>query len=94
MCFYHLPSPPTFIFTHPRLCYRTSVLVVTKQSLFHSICLKCNTGVKDFMELLTLLAGRLPKPLSGRLAGDLRVMKEGIVVTKMLHGKYRQIWNE
>lgn len=46
------------------------------------------------MELLTLLAGRLPKPLSERLGGDLREMKEGIVVTKMLHGKYRQIWNE
>lgn len=61
--------------------------------MFHFFS-KCNTGVKDFMELLTLLAGRLPKPLSERLEGDLRVMKEGIVVTKMLHGKYRQIWNE
>lgn len=46
------------------------------------------------MEHLTLLAGRLPGPLSARLEGELRVMKEAIVVTKMLHGKYRQIWNE
>ncbi|CAN0096976.1 unnamed protein product, partial [Ectocarpus sp. 13 AM-2016] len=55
---------------------------------------QCNTGVKGFMEHLTLVAGRLPGPLSARLDGDLRVMKEGIVVTKMLYGKYRQIWNE
>eukprot|EP00752_Nemacystus_decipiens_P011146 g9903.t1 len=55
---------------------------------------QCNTGVRDFMEHITLLAGRLPGTLSVRLEGDLRVMKEAIVVTKMLHGKYRQIWDE
>ncbi|CAM9756816.1 unnamed protein product, partial [Laminaria digitata] len=53
---------------------------------------QCNTGVKNFMEHLTLLAGRLPPPLSERLLADLRVMKEGIVVTKLLHVKYVQIW--
>ena len=34
---------------------------------------QCNTGVKNFMEHLTLLAGRLPPSLSERLQPDLRV---------------------
>lgn len=95
-----LPTPVTTTVMGPfdSCAERTGATDVCDSSRFRApsrpCSRQCNTGVKDFMEHLTLLAGRLPRPLSARLEGDLRVMKEAIVVTKMLHGKYRQIWNE
>ncbi|CAM9892225.1 unnamed protein product, partial [Discosporangium mesarthrocarpum] len=60
---------------------------------FGDILRQSGVGVKDFMQHVTLLSQRLPKEGWETFNTELRLMKEGIVVTKMVHGKYRQLWD-